>query len=195
MMQFRAAIFKAKISFFRGCPPKRQKLKLSIVSLHRAEYFWYMLRVGILAITLCWLAGAVSANAAGGRVIKVLPHLLDAKGRNSITPSLYDRDAYQVFLRQHPDARSGIRFDIQWKSKSPVWEPLKLRVEMRGTAHGEKTPQLLLEAAVEPSGCFSKWESLSITGDKYKELGDVTAWRATLWEGDQLLDEQKSFLW
>jgi len=143
---------------------------------------------------LCWFTGAVSANAEG-RVIKVLPHLLDSKGRNSVSPSLYDRDAYQAFLRLHPDSRSGIRFDIQWKSKSPVWEPLKLRIEVRGTTHGEAPKPLILEAPVKPSGWFSKWESITITGDQYKELGDVTAWRATLWEGDRILDEQKSFLW
>jgi hypothetical protein len=32
-------------------------------------------------------------------------------------------------------------------------------------------------------------------GDAYKQFGEVTAWRVSLWSGDQLLGEQKSFLW
>jgi len=168
---------------------------MSIVSGTRGGYLSFMLRVAIWAVTVCWLGGAVSAHAAEGKVLKVLPHLLDAKGRNSISPSLYDRDAYQVFLRQHPEARSGVRFDVACKVKKPVWEPLKLRVEVRGTAHGEAAKQMVLEAPIEPTGWFGKWEKLAITGERYKELGEVTAWRATLWEGGTMLDEQKSFLW
>ena len=45
---------------------------------------------------------APAADAAGGRVYKVLPQYLDQKGRESLTPSLYDRDAHQAYLRIHP---------------------------------------------------------------------------------------------
>src|SRR5258707_15879074 len=86
---------------------------------------------------ICWLSTSVPAGAATGRVLKVLPHFLDAQGRNSLTPSLYERDAYQFYLRQHPDLISAIRFDVQWNSKGPVWEQLKLRLELRGIAHGD----------------------------------------------------------
>jgi hypothetical protein len=34
-----------------------------------------------------------------------------------------------------------------------------------------------------------------VTGDEYKKLGELVAWRVTLWDGDKLLAEQKSFLW
>jgi hypothetical protein len=168
--------------------------KLVVVSGARGRYFLCMLRVVIWVVALCWVAGGVSARAEG-KVLKVLPHLLDAKGRNSISPSLYDRDAYQAFLRLHPEARSGIRFDVEWKDRKPVWGALKLRVEVRGTAHGEAAKQMVLEESLEPSGWFGKWTKFPITGESYKELGEVTAWRATLWDGDTLLDEQKSFLW
>jgi len=143
----------------------------------------------------CWLVAAVSAHAGTGRVMKVLPHFLDLKGRNSLSPSLYDRDAYQAYLRQHPEQRSTIRFDVQWKTHRPVWEPLKLRLEVRGIAQGNLPKQLALELPVEPSGWFSRWDSLPLVRDQYKDLGEVTAWRVTLWEGTELLSEQKSFLW
>ena len=29
----------------------------------------------------------------------------------------------------------------------------------------------------------------------YHELGELIAWKATLWDGSKLLAEQKSFLW
>ena len=32
-------------------------------------------------------------------------------------------------------------------------------------------------------------------GTGFQSPDAVSAWRATLWEGDQLLSEQKSFLW
>jgi len=128
-------------------------------------------------------------------VIKVLPQFLDLKGRNSLTPSLYDRDAYQAHLREHPELCSGMRFHVEWKSKKPVWEPLKLRVEARGLAKGDVPKQLVLELPVQPTGWFSHWDSITVTGEQYKEFGGLTAWRVTLWEGGQLLSEQKSFLW
>ena len=89
--------------------------------------------------------------------MKVLPQYLDLKGRNSVAPSLYERDAYQVYLRDHPDKRSGMRFFVQWKAKGPAAEPLKLRVELRGTAEGNllQTPapmRLLSQMGDTPGG-------------------------------------------
>ena len=146
-------------------------------------------------LLLCsWLAG-VSVFGATGKIIKVLPHFLDEQGRNSLAPSLYERDAYQAWLRDHPDKRVALRFDIQWKDKAPVWEALKLRLELRGIAGGELPKELTIEQEVAPCAHFSKWSPVLLAGEQYKEFGDVTAWRATLWEGDTLLSEQKSFLW
>lgn len=138
----------------------------------------------------------MSASATTGRIIKVLPHYLDMEGRHALSPSLYDRDAYQAQLRRHPDQCSAIRFDVQWKAKASTVSPagLKLRVELRGTAKGGKPRQTQLETEVKPSW-FSKWTSLMLAGEDYKKFGEVVAWRATLWDGDQLVGEQKSFLW
>src|SRR4029078_13257188 len=134
-------------------------------------------------------------QAATGRVMKVLPQFIDLKGRNSLSPSLYDRDAYQAHLRQHPGARSAMRFEVEWKSRSPIWEALKLRLQMSGVAQGNVTKELALEIPVEPSGWFGRWDTIPLTAEQYKDLGEVTAWRVSLWEGEQFLGEQKSFLW
>jgi hypothetical protein len=139
---------------------------------------------------------ALPVDAGTGRIIKVLPELLDLQGRTSLSPSLYERDAYQAQLRQHPERRAGIRFYVQWKVKGPIWEPLKLRIELRGAAKGNLPQQSVLEEPLEKASTkFSHWASPGLEGLAYKQLGSVTAWRVTLWEGNQLLSEQKSFLW
>jgi hypothetical protein len=146
-------------------------------------------------ILSCSLVACLQTYGATGRVIKVLPHFLDVQGRAALSPSLYDRDAYQVVLREHPEKRSGIRFDMQWKTKGAVWSDLKLRVELRGVAEGDSPKQMILERELEAGGWFSHWTSMTLVGEEYKNLGEVTAWRVTLWEGDQQLGEQTSFLW
>lgn len=152
------------------------------------------MRRPILILALCCLVSA-AASAATGRVIKVLPQFLDLKGRHALSPSLYDRDAYQAYLRSHTNDISGMRFAVQWKTSGASTAPLKLRVEIRGITHGDLPPKIVLEQEVKPGFWFSHWAALPLTGDDYKKIGEVTAWRATLWDGDQMLSEQKSFLW
>jgi hypothetical protein len=142
-----------------------------------------------------FFSGVFAVRAVDGRVKKVLPHFLDLKGQHTLSPSLYERDAYQARLRQHPEERSAIRFDVQWKLVSPGRAPHKLRVEIRGVAEGNQPKQKILEKPVKGRGWFSHWSALSFGGDEYKQFGEVTAWRVTLLEGDLPLAEQKSFLW
>jgi len=142
-----------------------------------------------------WLAVALSAPAATGRVIKVLPHFLNLKGRDSAYPSLYERDAYQAYLRQHTNQISGLQFNVQWKTRGKPNGPVKLRIEIRGIVRGDSPESLVLEKLVEPGGWFNHWSVIPVTKDNYRTLGEVTAWRVTLWEGKQLLGEQRSFLW
>ena len=60
----------------------------------------------LLWLTLvCWFAAVLTAGASTGRVFKVLPHFLDTNGVHTLSPSLYERDAYQAHLRQHPEKR------------------------------------------------------------------------------------------
>jgi len=147
--------------------------------------------------TVLLLAATLSAGAATGRVVKVLPHYLDLKGRHSLSPSLYDRDAYQARLRQHPEQVSGLRFDVLWRGRAPGGTMLKLRAELRGMAKGNLPSQTTLETEVlvGKSGSTTRWAKLTLAGEDYKQLGKVTAWRVTLWNGDQFVAEQKSFLW
>jgi hypothetical protein len=148
---------------------------------------WLML--GLLLVL------APAAGAAGDRICKVLPQYLDEKGRESLTPSLYDRDAYQAFLRQNPSKRTALRFVVQWNADITQTNQWKLRVELRGGVQGTVPRQTTLEMPLPLHHGFSRWDSLVMNGDQYKTFGDVTAWRVTLWNGGRQIDEQKSFLW
>ncbi len=140
------------------------------------------------------LLATFTAAADTGRVVKVLPHFLDLQGRSALSPSLYDRDAYQAQLRSHPEQRSGMRFDILWRARSQTNQVATLRVELRGTAKGELPGQITLESKGRITGT-SHWAKVRFDGEKYRAFGEITAWRVTLWSGDQMLGEQKSFLW
>ena len=82
-----------------------------------------MRRLLIACLSIFLLAPTVPAGAGTGRVVKVLPHFLDLKGRHALSPSLYDRDAYQAQLRQHPEQRSGIRYDVLWRALNHLGMP------------------------------------------------------------------------
>ena len=71
---------------------------------------------------------------------------------------------------------------------------IKLKLEMRGIAKGKLPSEKVLEKEVK-SGVGGRWTTIKLSSDDYKSLGEVTAWRVSLWEGDQLIGEQKSFLW
>lgn len=136
------------------------------------------------------ICGPVAAATA--KIIKVLPHFTDREGRVALSPSLYERDAYQAVLRSKPEQCSGLRFDVQWKSSTRL--PLTLRVEMRGI-RDQKPTTAMVETSVQHRGWFRKWVIVALTGADYHQLGEMRAWRTTLWDGQTLLAEQKSFLW
>ena len=52
----------------------------------------------------------------------------------------------------------------------------------------------LLEQEAPPP-LLRHWNSLTLGSADYRNFGELVAWRATLWRGNQLLSEQKSFLW
>ena len=150
------------------------------------------MRRPILILALCLMVCA-TASAATGKVIKVLPQFLDLKGRAALSPSLYDRDAYQAYLRVHTTNISSMRFVVQWKAHGA--SNLKLRVEVRGVTQSGLPPNLVLEQPVKTGILFNRWTYLPVSVEDYKRIGEVTAWRATLWDGDTMIGEQASFLW
>jgi hypothetical protein len=149
------------------------------------------MRLLCLALSLA-LFPCLAAPAAPAKIVKVLPQFLDREGRIALSPSLYERDAYQAVLRSNPERRSGRRFDVQWKASTRA--PLTVRLELRG-AQQEQPTTATIETVVKRRGLFSQWAILHLTGREYREFGELRAWRVTLWDGTAQLAEQKSFLW
>jgi hypothetical protein len=158
----------------------------------RTPYYRFVIRATTALIGAVCLVTSLSASAAPAKIKKVLTFYLDQQGRQSLSPSLYERDAYQAELRNNPTNRSALRFDIQWNTSAGA--PLKLRVEMRG-AKGMQNTTATIEATVRKRRLFSRWTQLALAGEDYQKFGELVAWRATLWQGDIMIAEQKSFLW
>lgn len=133
-----------------------------------------------------------SSRRPPARVVKVLPHLTDKQGRIALSPSLYERDAYQAHLRKTPAEQGGLRFDVQWKSI--LTNTFQLRVEVRGNK-GNVGTTAVLQQNVKFTGFLTTWTRLHLQGEDYARIGELSAWRATIWDGDRLVAEQKSFLW
>jgi hypothetical protein len=151
-----------------------------------------MRRIFIVLAIVFWLAPAVQAGQ--GSVVKVLSQLLDQHGRQTLSPSLYERDAYQVRLRKDPKLRGGARLAVQWKAKKVDWAKLTLRAEMRCLLEDNLHTVTMEEPAVK-NGWLSNWAEFRIEGADYKNFGQLVAWRVTLWEGDHQIGALESFLW
>jgi hypothetical protein len=126
--------------------------------------------------------------------LKVLPFFLDQQGRTATSPSLFDRDAYQAHLRDHTNEVSAVRFDVLWKATQPADAKIKIAIELRGIGTNSVPKLQTLETNVMP-GSHRRWTEIPLAGQDYKNFGAITAWRVRLWNGSQMLGEQKSFLW
>ena len=146
----------------------------------------------LLCLLLIGVAPALHASTA--KVIKVLPQFLDKKGRVALSPSLFERDAYQAELRKTPSEQAALRFCVQWKASGVDWSKVKLRLEARGVL-GNSLINKTLEMPVKKTGWFTTWSEFKLSGVEFEQFGNLISWHATLWEGDKQIAEQKSFLW
>lgn len=144
-------------------------------------------------ILLAFSSAPLRLAAAESRIVKVLPHFLDQQGRHALSPSLYERDAYQAQLRKHPEQISALRFDIHWRAARTAGSHPVLRLELRTATHQGKDV-LVLEAPL-PSKGSRGWTPLNLDANAYRDAGEIQAWRATLQDGGKVLAESKSFLW
>jgi hypothetical protein len=145
----------------------------------------------ILALLL--LLAGLPLHAAEGKILKVLPFYLDAKGRNALSPSLFDRDAYQALLKRKPELRKALRMDVQFKTASASTN-LQLRIELRCNQEGQITNSTHT-ASVAKTGFTGRWQTVKVEGEAFEKMGSLVAWRATLWDADHQIAEQKSFIW
>lgn len=166
--------------------------------VHRSAMRWrrLILFFTVLGMVLCGydLRADSASSSPTGRIVKVLSLMMDTNGAVAVSPSLFDRDAYQAWLLEHTNEVSGVRFDVCWKASHARGMTLKLRLELRGVGAGGMPTEAVLEKNVTPKW-FRHWISLTLADRDYKKLGTLAAWRATLWNGQQKISEQRSFLW
>ncbi|MBL9134520.1 MAG: hypothetical protein JNK85_01565 [Verrucomicrobiales bacterium] len=148
----------------------------------------------VLAVVAAFPAAQGKSRPPTARILKVLPHFLDRQGRHSINPSLMDRDAYQFELRRDPALRSGMRFDILWKTPPGNPAALTVKLELRGSKAPQQAPVVVTSRAFSRGG-FSQWTRVPLPKADYEALGELSAWRVTLWKDEEKLAEQTSFLW
>ncbi|MCL4179094.1 MAG: hypothetical protein KJ072_15300 [Verrucomicrobia bacterium] len=148
--------------------------------------------LGTLVLVVWWLGAGMAVEAASAKISKVLPHLVDREGRHTLSPSLYERDAYQARLREQPGEVGGLRFDVRWSVSRDLAEGLRLRIELRGTGEAEV---IQFERPVERRPWYDRWSEVRLDDATYARLGRLIAWRVSLWRGPQMIAEQRSFLW
>lgn len=147
-----------------------------------------------ILVAACIVSSAMAAQAASGRIIKLLPHYLDKDGKHTISPSLYERDAYQARLRSNPELVSGIRFDLKWRASDVDREQLRVRIEIRGSKTRPNEP-FVIEQKIQRRGLLGRWSSVTVDKEQFAKVGKMIAWQATLLEGDNKLAQLRSFLW
>ena len=152
----------------------------------------FLLLLSLAAQPSLGAAAPTFRTAPSARLVKVLPQFVDGRGRVALNPSLYERDAYQFYLRRHPAERGGLQFQVQWKS--PTLRRVTLRLELRGTQNRQGS-SVTSQDQIQHRGLLGSWSSITLKEADYRALGELSAWRATLWDGGEMLAEQKSFLW
>lgn len=153
---------------------------------------WTIVLLALLVPAPATWAAPSASSVPSVRLVKVLPHYVDKQNRIALSPSLYERDAYQAHLRKNPSEQGGMRFDVQWKSG--ITNRFLLRLELRGNK-GNIGTSATLEQPVKYTGFINTWSKLVLSPDAHARLGELSAWRATMWDGPKLVAEQKSFLW
>lgn len=149
---------------------------------------------GVCLSSLLLAVPAAGATPKTGRILKVLPHLLDAEGRSALAPSLFQRDAYQARLRKNPELVSTVRYDVNCQVIGRPSEDLRLRLTLRTALRTESNP-LVLETKVKRGFFGRSWQSLQLDPQTYQAAGKVIAWRIELLQGETEIGTQQSFLW
>ncbi len=157
-----------------------------------AHRIWLFSSILFLVCSLALLGEETKSSA---RILKVLPHLLDANGKHALSPSLFERDAYQTHLKSHPEEVSTLRLDVNWMLRERFDVPLELRVEVR-FGSGNSIQTLKAKTSLRPKKLRKRgWTSVQLKKEEYDAAANLIAWRVTVWNGAQQIASQKSFLW
>lgn len=93
--------------------------------------------------------------------------------------------------RADREARYGHYYTFFWRGR-PGSGPLTLRFEYRQAETAEQVHRIEQRIVDVQERNVTR---IQIIGEPYHLRGPVTSWRASLWDGERMLDEERSFLW
>jgi hypothetical protein len=154
------------------------------------------LGIGLLAVILA--AGCATENPVsrgGFAVLKVNRTLLDQFGHETdVVGDLQGQAAYQYDLRHDPFRQRGARFHIKWKAPRRA-ERIRLVLDLQGLNPANESTRATVAAHQPDMDGWAEWTTLDIKGQQFKKLGEIMAWRVTLYSGDQVMAELPSANW
>jgi len=148
----------------------------------------------ILFLIICFSVVAPFTAEAEGKVYKVLTHLLDLKGKHRLSPSLFERDAYQEQLRANPQLVSGAAFEIHWKAKDGHKKDNVIQIQIRGSKNYQDKP-LTKTIKVKGRKYFKTWSRITLSKKEMQDIGKIVAWKVSLLDEEKVISEHFSFLW
>ncbi|MBP5761162.1 MAG: hypothetical protein J6W90_07285, partial [Verrucomicrobia bacterium] len=89
---------------------------------------------------------------------------------------------------------STIRFDVHWRNTLKNFDDLSITVEMRGAK--TNSPTISFSEKISPrKSIWSHWTKIRIPEESFQELKGLAAWRVLIKDGDEVLKEERSFMW
>jgi hypothetical protein len=98
---------------------------------------------------------------------------------------------YGAVTKEQIEEKKGQYFVITWVNKGPA-KNVEARLEYRQS----KTKDIVRTLSLRyPAADGANRSQFSVLGKAFQEGGEIQSWRFTLWSGDELLAESKSFIW
>jgi hypothetical protein len=152
-----------------------------------------------MILMACWVVSCRSVPSPNAepphQILKVLPHWLDQQGRHTLSPSLFERDAYQQHLSLHRDEVSTMRFDVNWRLATRDLTGCTLHLEAR-VGRDDAIETIEHEVPLQlPSLRRQGWTGIQIPEGSWDPESNLMAWRVTLRQESTILATRTSFLW
>ena len=155
-----------------------------------------LFRLLVLAPALALLGACSSSGLQGDTVMKRPDYFyLDPNARIESADEMVRFESryrlYGAISEEEMSAREGHYYSFPWTTTDTA-SAAALLFEYRQANTGALVHSLRvpLEKVRRKNVAH-----IEIVGEPFELNGKVTAWRATLWDGDTLVDEQTSFLW
>ncbi len=153
-------------------------------------------RLGCIAVCAAAIASCSSTSKGnGGAITKVKPyHLQPLERPRGIDPAINFERSYRLYgavtLADQLE-KAGHYYTVSWKADDRT-QPVTVRFEYRQRDIGLTVKVRETQVDTVKGSNVSEF---SIIGTDYSTDGPITAWRASLVRGKELLASAESFLW